>query len=218
MPNSQIINASLVSSTNPLFQYLKKKQENDRFSKIIELSATIGLILALLFFAIMPTVGTISNLYTEIESKKQLKVELKTKINQVLTAQANFAEFQKRYYLVENALPGDEELANTIVQVVGFQLKNNIPVTGVSLDRISPVNPSLATKDKDLRALSFGVSKTLSFSEISSLLISSRNLRRLSYYDSISLISEENKDTKTNSIKIAYNPQLYYLSSLEKTK
>ena len=62
-------NLQLNSRLTPLFDYIKKRQENRKLRKTFELAATFILISFFLFFAIKPTALTISALIGDIKSK-----------------------------------------------------------------------------------------------------------------------------------------------------
>lgn len=123
-----------VTRIKPLFDYIKKQQENRKFVKSIEISATFVLITFFLYFAVRPTVITISKLKGDIESKKILKEELKSKINQVIIAQDKFSQVQERYSVVESSLPDNPNFyeASYIIQSTGTKL--NIPVNTITFD------------------------------------------------------------------------------------
>ncbi|MFA7301402.1 MAG: hypothetical protein WC069_03765 [Candidatus Shapirobacteria bacterium] len=128
MPNPQFN----ISSLTPLFLYLKKQQENEKSRRIVELSITFLLISVFLFFAIRPTALTISTLVGDINSKRVLTAQLKTKIDQVITAQDNFSTIQEKYYLVDTALPSNPNFVNALKIVDAATTQNN-----VFLDKIS---------------------------------------------------------------------------------
>lgn len=128
MPSLQ----SSISKLSPLFEYLKKQREIEKNRRIFEVSITFVLISFFLFFAIRPTLLTISALVGDIKAKEILSTKLKDKINQVITAQDNFSSVQERYFLVEEALPANQNFVAAMTQIDDVAQKNNF-----NLDKIS---------------------------------------------------------------------------------
>ncbi|MFA4826903.1 MAG: hypothetical protein WC596_01455 [Candidatus Shapirobacteria bacterium] len=97
---------STFTNTNQLLiNYLHRQRDNQKFSKSIELVATLFLIIFFVFVAIRPTFLTISSLVGEIKAKDQLVKKMKTKINNIIQAQENFSQVQPKYELIEASLP-----------------------------------------------------------------------------------------------------------------
>ncbi len=101
----------------PLMDYVRKKQENQRFLKSLEITATFVLIIFFLIFAIRPTALTISSLVGEIKSKQILKTQLKTKIDKVVAAQEVFSEVQEHYQIVNDSLPDTPQFYQAANQI-----------------------------------------------------------------------------------------------------
>lgn len=93
------------SNLNPLFAYLRQKQEDQKFVRSLEIGGTFLLIAFFIFFAIKPTFLTISKLVGDIRHKKNLTLQLRKKIDDIIAAQDLFAQVQEKYYLVDESLP-----------------------------------------------------------------------------------------------------------------
>ncbi len=115
-----------ISQLSPLFVYLKKQQEIEKNRRIFELAITFVLISFFLFFAVRPTILTISSLVGEIKSKEILSSKMKSKIDQIITAQDNFSLAQEKYYLVEDALPQNPNYVNAFNQIDTITQQNSI--------------------------------------------------------------------------------------------
>jgi len=154
-----------VSRAKPLFDYIKKQQENRKFIKSIEIGATFILITFFLVFALRPTILTISSLKGDIESKKLLKEELRVKINKVIAAQELFSQVQERYQIVNSSLPDKPNFyeASSIVQQIGQKygvaadsMAFNLEVGEVKEDpRIQAYNVSVGVNGPFTNALKF---------------------------------------------------------------
>lgn len=123
-----------VSRAKPLFDYIKKQQENRKVTKSVEIGATFVLITFFLVFALRPTIITISTLAGDIESKKILKEELRVKINKVIIAQDLFSQVQERYQVVNSSLPDKPNYyeSSTIIQQIGQ--KYSIPAESMAFN------------------------------------------------------------------------------------
>jgi len=113
-------NLSVSSKLTPLFDYIKKSQESRKIRETVELAATFILISFFLFFAIRPTVLTISALVGEIKSKELLSREMKKKISSVILAQDLFSQVQERYSVVESCLPALPHFSQATSQIQGL--------------------------------------------------------------------------------------------------
>ena len=189
-------NLNIYSKVNPLFSYLSKQRENNKFIKSVEISATFVLISFFTFFAIKPTFLTISKLVGDIKAKEILVKELKAKINNVIVSQDLFSEVQEKYALIESSLPSSPRFYQAASQVVGLTEKNQI-----YLDKI---NYSIT----DSNYYSTSISTSSSYLSATSLLSELLQNRRLFQIDQISFSLKE--DNQSKSININLPLKIYY--------
>lgn len=130
---------SLYSSTRPLFEYLKKQKENQKFIRKVEIASTFSLITFFLIFAIRPTFFTISSLIGEIKAKETSSKLMRVKINNLIQAQDNFALVQERYQIINSSLP-DKYSFSTLYD----QLQSSARQSTFSVEAL---NFSLSQKD-----------------------------------------------------------------------
>ncbi len=123
---------SLYSSTRPLFEYLKKQKENQKFIRKVEIASTFTLITFFLIFAIRPTFLTISSLLGEIKAKETSTKLMKAKINNLIQAQDNFAQVQERYQIINSSLP-DRNSFSTLYD----QLQSSAQQSAFSLETLN---------------------------------------------------------------------------------
>lgn len=193
MPNLQFN----VSRFTPLFEYLKKQKEIEKSRRLFEISITFLLISFFLFFAIRPTVLTISALVGEIKSKEILSTKMTAKINQVITAQDNFSAIQEKYFLVEDALPSTQNYADAMIQIDTLSSQNDI-----ILDKLSFVQ-------SDKQYFSTQISTSSTFASGLKLLESLFNNRRLLNISQVSFV--QNKDTQPfQKINLNLPIDIYY--------
>lgn len=187
---------NLVSQVQPLIDFLKKQQENEKFYKSLENIATIVLITFFLVFALRPTALTISALVGEIKSKEILQKQMKQKINDVIQAQDTFSQVQERYLVVNSSLPDSPRYA-TIVS----QLQSLATAAGFSFDQ---VNFNLRQDDQTgaLNSYTIQVSSSLPFTSATSLLEQISRLRRLLKLDQVSFSPVEATSEPSSSSAI----------------
>lgn len=121
-----------VSVVKPIYDYLKKQKENQKFIRSLEIGGAFVLVSFFLIFAIMPTATAISTLLGDIKSKEIMVKTLKTKINNVIVAQDTFSQIQSQYALLNTALPDSPDYYGSANQIAGVLSEN-----GVTPDRIS---------------------------------------------------------------------------------
>jgi len=189
-------NLNIYSKINPLLSYLSKQRENNKFIKSVEISATFLLISFFTFFAIKPTLLTISKLVGDIKAKEILVKELKAKINNVIISQDLFSQVQEKYALVEASLPSSPRFYQATSQIVGLTEKNQ-----VYLDKI---NYSIS----DSNFYSTSISTSSSFLSATSILSGLLQNKRLFQIDQISFSLE--KDTGSKTININLPLKIYY--------
>lgn len=182
----------------PLFQYLERQKENEKFIKSLEDLATILLVVFFLIFAIRPTVFTISALVGEIKSKEILQKQMRQKINNVIEAQDIFSQVQEKYAVVNSALPDSPSYTK-----IASQLQSLAVDAGFILD---PVNFDLATRSEGvLTSFNIKISSNLPFASIIPFLDQLVRLRRLISLDAVSLSAATADNVGLNlSTKIYY--------------
>jgi hypothetical protein len=89
----------------PMYSYIRKQAENEKFLKYLEIGGTFTLIAIFLFFAIMPTITTISSLIGDIKSKEIFINKVDLKITNIIKAQEVYAQVQEKYSLIEDSFP-----------------------------------------------------------------------------------------------------------------
>jgi len=189
-------NINIFSKISPLLSYLSKQRENKKFIRFVEISGTFILISFFTFFAIKPTLLTISKLVGDIKAKEILVKQLKSKINDVIISQDLFSQVQERYTLVESSLPTRPRFYQAASQVVGLSEKNQI--------YLNKINYSIT----DSNYYSTSISTSSSFLSATSLLSELLQNRRLFQIDQISFSLE--KDSSSKIININLPLKIYY--------
>lgn len=132
MPTDFNLEKATISRIRPMFEYLSKQQENQRFTRSIEIAATFILISFFMIFAIRPTALTISALVGDIKSKEIQSHNMKSKISNIIQAQDLFSQVQERYQIVESSFPDKPRYAHITTQFQQTALNQQF-----ELDRLS---------------------------------------------------------------------------------
>lgn len=193
------------SRLSPIIEYIKKQKDIEKNSHMIEIGVTFFIISFFLFFAIKPTVLTISSLVGDISSKNILTQKMKTKIDQVITAQDNFSQIQEKYFLVEEALPSSQNYVETINQILSISSPNNI-----FFDKIV-----FAQSDKNY--FSTQISTSSSFSSGINFLASIFQSRRLINTSQISF-TQTQETQESGKIMFSFPLDIYYWQNQNEKK
>lgn len=204
---------SQVSSAKPIFAYLKKQRENEKFMHYLEIAATFSLITFFLFFAIKPTVLTIASLVGDIKSKQLLKKELKTKINDVIRAQDLFSQAQERYSVINSSLPSQANYSQA-----ADQIQQTAAASGLSADSFTYSLSSDREKSINQNADYFSVALNLKgpFGSTVKLVTDLLNNRRLINIASFNIsngrdvVSLSSPSASPNQLGTRFNATFYY--------
>ncbi|MBP6989526.1 hypothetical protein KBB48_02000 [Candidatus Shapirobacteria bacterium] len=183
------------SKISPILEYVAKQKENQKFIKSLELGGTLFLISFFIFFAIKPTVLTISALIGEIRSKELLSTELKSKINDVIVAQDLFSQVQEKYSLIESSLPSSPKFSQLVVQLNGASSEQQI-----NLDTLS--------FSVDNRLFTTSISTASSFPAALGLVAQLSNNRRLMEISGVNLSIGKNSENKQINFNLPIS--IYY--------
>jgi hypothetical protein len=194
-----------ISDLNPLFEFLRKQQQIEKNRRLFEVGITFFLISFFLFFAIKPTILTISALVADINSKKILSTKMIAKIDQIISAQDNFSLIQEKYFLVEDALPMSPNYVSTVTQFDSISAQS-----GLLFDKIN-----FAQSDKQF--FSTQISTNSSFNSSLNFLDSLFKNRRL--YDVNEVMFIQDKNTQSQGvIRLSLPIDIYYWNTTNEKK
>ncbi len=117
-----------------LFKYLRQQRENQRIMNSVEISVTLFAIAFFGFTAIKPSVSTIISLKSEIKIKEKAVKDMKTRINNIVSAQNNFALVQDDLPLLNSSLPSRANFGDIADQIEGTSVKANTSLQAIGLN------------------------------------------------------------------------------------
>jgi len=133
-----------------------------------------------LFFAIRPTVLTISELIKKIKDQRLIAQKLEEKINALNLAQQELRAIQDNLYLVDQALPKDSQISILIKQIEFLGIRNNVVIEGVQYSSL-PLKDKIQEGKKEEVKFKTGVSGN--YQDLKNFLFSLFNLRRIIIID-----------------------------------
>lgn len=202
---------NIFSTTKPLLEYLKERRENQKFIKSMELGATFLLISFFLFFAIKPTILTISALVGENTSKEILSKQMRLKINNVIQAQDNFSKIQEKYQIIEDALPDSPRYSDALTQIRSASQHSLI-----NLDKINfNITENIDKTNPNLNSFSIIANTKTNFSSVINLLDRLLNNRRIMDFTNINL-NNLKEGNSPGQINFSFSTDFFYWNQNEK--
>lgn len=195
----------------PMYSYIRKQAENQKLLKYLEIGGTFTLITIFLFFAIMPTITTISSLIGDIKSKEAFIKKVELKINNVVKAQEAYAQIQEKYYLVEESFPSLAQYYNGATNLATVFRDSSLDINQISVN----LDENIEEKNKEFyKNYQVNISGEGQYSSVMEMVKKIFNNRRLIYGTDIQLgqISTDNSNqTGSKNIKINFSSDLYFL-------
>lgn len=115
----------------------------------LELFFSIGLVLFLAFFAIQPTLITMSDLVKEIDDKKALSENMSKKLAALSSAQVEYAAIRNQLTLLDQAIPIQTDIITILKTIEKIAADSQIIITSLAVVEMPATMPS----DTDFSAL-----------------------------------------------------------------
>ena len=204
---------NLYRQTYSIYQYLKKRQENKKFYKYLEINTTLIIFIFFLFFAIKPAISTIFLLNGQIKAKEKINQQMQQKITNIMSSQENFIKLQEKNNLLEASLPNYPSFSQA-----ANQIQKSAEDAGIGLDEINfNLKTDSATGSDTSKFYSHSIKVGCDYQKCLHFLDNILNNRRLFEVSNIKLSSSQNNsvnDTNTISsqINLSFNINSYYWS------
>lgn len=201
------------SMIRPIYEYLDKQKDNEKFLHSLEIGATFILISFFLVFAITPTASAIAGLVGDIKSKELMVKTLKAKINNIIVAQDTFAQVQEKYPLINVGLPDRPDYYGAANQMAGAMAEIGMKPTIFNFN----INSHSSSKiDLPQKVSSYTISVPIEsgFSQSQQLITSLINNRRTSSIPSVSFSVQETE--QGNKLSLILNATYYYWENTAK--
>lgn len=136
-------------TTSSLHQHRRFKIDLSGFYKkkkvrtYTALVLTIGTINFFLFFAIRPTIVTVTGLINEIDNNKEASLGLDKKIEALNLAQIEYQRVQKDLFLIDEALPLKPDVGRLTRQLEALAKRDQVELASVQIGRLTLLGENL---------------------------------------------------------------------------
>ena len=212
-------------------QQLKKslRQSLPKNSAYMELILSFITVAFFAWFAIRPTVSTITELLQEIEVKQEILTKLDNKIDALIIADTAHKSIQPRLFLLDESLPSDHTVANytaqleTIAQQVGadlldiqfgsFQLDKNDQISETRFSHIRR-RPTTTSEEsvQPWRLVDFQLTAGGTYLQLKNLVSQLYQLRRITLTNKIEFQPNSlSGEVNTDRLNLQLEGQVLYL-------
>lgn len=182
-----------------------------------ELLISVGVIVFFAIFAIRPTLLTMSDLIKEIEDKKKLDQALGQKIAALSSAQNEYISLQERLVVLDEALPSQPNLVESIKILEKIASDRNLPISAISVSDIPSESPPEVAFDKTTRQnLILTMSVAGDYLTIRQFVEDLKNTRRMFVIETVTFSTGDESGTRTLKASISMN--LPYFGVKEESK
>ncbi len=162
------------------------KQRQDLRS-YLEILLSVVTIIIFVIFAIKPTLVTITDLITKIQSQQETSNKLDEKIKNLGTAQNLYAKEESKINILQEAVPDNPDVAGYIRQIEGLIKKENLTTLNLGASQVDLTGASVSAQ-----ILGTTISVSGDHTKLENLMKNIENLRRPSNLIKISESISEN--------------------------
>jgi hypothetical protein len=194
----------------PMYSYIRKQAENEKFLKYLEVGGTFALIAIFLFFAIMPTMTTIFSLLGEIKSKEAYIKKVDLKINNIIKAQESYSQVQEKYYLIEDSFPTLARYYNGTSNLATLFKESSMSINQISIN----LNENRNKATEFYNSYQVNIVGEGQYSSVLDMVKKMLNNRRLLNASNIrigKLDTQKNDQNMSKTIQINLSSDLYFL-------
>ncbi len=185
----------------------------------MELLLTLGTILFFAVFAIRPTLLTMSDLIKEIEDKQKLDEQLTQKVAALSSAQSEFLSLEDRLGVLDEALPSQPKLIESLKMIEKIASDRNIAITALSVTEVPTEPASPPAFDKTSRQnLTAAVTVNGDYLTIRQFIEDVKNTRRMFVIDTVVFATSEERGSKTLRATITLNIPYFGVAPEDKSK
>lgn len=195
---------------------------------ILEITLSYAAIAFFGWFAIRPTLVTITGLFNEINTQRTVLEQLDNKINALVAADTTYRSAQHQLKLLDQALPKHHQSPEFMSQIEILALENNVNIITLNFSEFklkpqqeTPLKTSSSSQtstnrkqttnneEQEIKNLSFQINLHGSYSDLRHFLTQLANIRRVVTVDNLSF--RPNNNLGFNSIIMQINGNALYL-------
>ena len=159
------------------------------------------------FFAIRPTLVTISGLFKEIKDKKEVVKQMDDKIAALTEAQMNYSQIEDELNLVDQSLPLDPDLTSLMKQLEALARASSVTLESVQYSKINLLGE--VEKEEGQKA-AFTLSLSGNYDSLKQFLHSLDNLRRVILVEGFSFSAKTEEEIQILILNVT--AKAYYLT------
>lgn len=205
-----MINTKNWFQLRPMYSYIRKQAENEKLLKYLEIGGTFSLVAIFLFFAIMPTMATISSLMGDIKSKEAFIKKVDLKITKVLQAQEVYSQVQQDYPLIEDSFPSLPQYYKGTSNLATIFRDSSLNINQINLSLEENKNQN----KQFFKSYQININGEGQYSSVVEMVKKILSNRRLIDTTSIQLNqanSNNSNQTGSTNIKVNFSSNLYFL-------
>jgi len=208
-----MINSKNWFQLQPMYSYIRKQAENEKFLKYLEIGGTFTLVAFFLFFAIMPTMTTIFSLLGEIKSKENFIKKVDNKIANIIKAQEAYAQVQEKYSLVEESFPSQPQYFNGATNLATLFRDSSLDINQINFNLSEDEAIKKKKNTQFFKSYQINLAGEGQYSAIIEMIKELLNNRRLINTSNIQInqIKPDEKETGSTKIKVNLYNDLYFL-------
>ena len=194
----------------PMYSYIRKQAENEKFLKYLEIGGTFTLVAIFLFFAIMPTMTTIFSLLGDIKSKEAFIKKVDVKIANIIKAQESYAQVQENYSVIEESFPSEPQYYNGASNLATLFNDSSLNINQINFNLD---DKETTTTNQFFKSYQININGEGQYSTIMDMVKKMVDNRRLINTSSILISQVQTSDNaaESNKIKITLGSDLYFL-------
>ena len=168
------------------------------------LSLTIFTICFFGIVVIRPTLVTIAKLTREIKDQKEASEKLQTKINSLVTAQAEYAKIVTLVPLLDESLPKSNNFPRLAYFLEETATSSAVEIKSLNFEKIVLKEDGKSTKNKNpYNEIAFSIGLTGDYYNLKQFLTDLEASRRIIKIESFSIGEVKTKETRAISLQVA---------------
>lgn len=175
-----------------------------------ELLATLTAVIVLAFFAIRPTLLTMSQLLKDIEDRKTTSEALSRKIAALSTLSTEFPGFRNEIALLNIVIPDTPDFDGFARRLEKIAADNNLIISSLQVSQIPPEAAFNPNAPAELTSFTVAVNFKGDYTKVRSAIQNLLNMDRYVTLESVVLNAKRDEIEKTNILLTTVNLRVWY--------
>lgn len=195
--------------TTTLLEFYNKPVAKVSFNLFL----TVAAVLFFAFFAIRPTLITMSDLVKEIQDKNELNTKLDQKIAALSTAQGEYQNIQPRLVVLDEAMPTNPAIVILLKTIEKIASEQQIAIENITLKELpESTDKTVPLENQERKNLVFSVILVGDYPAVKKFVENLQAVRRNIVIESVTFSAADQRGIK--SLTTTINAQTYYYGSM----